>query len=54
MTAVIDELEKDKSLHFKDWAIPGGRWFPPRSISRARLAAAQNAGSPLSRTKTKI
>jgi cob(I)alamin adenosyltransferase len=23
LTAVIDELEKDKLLHFKDWAIPG-------------------------------
>jgi cob(I)alamin adenosyltransferase len=23
LTAVIDDLEKDKLLHFKDWAIPG-------------------------------
>ena len=23
LTSVIDELEKDKLLHFKDWAIPG-------------------------------
>jgi cob(I)alamin adenosyltransferase len=23
LTAAIDELEKDKLLHFKDWAIPG-------------------------------
>ena len=23
LTAIIDELEKDKLLHFKDWAIPG-------------------------------
>lgn len=23
LTAIIDDLEKDKLLHFKDWAIPG-------------------------------
>lgn len=24
LTAMIEDLEKDKLLHFKDWAIPGG------------------------------
>ena len=46
LTAVIDELEKDKSLYPKDWAIPGdSRWLRPRLIWRERPAAAPNAAS---------
>jgi len=35
LTALIDELEKDKLLNFKDWVIPG------RSLSSAALDLAR-------------
>ena len=40
ITAVINELEKDKSLYPKDWVIPGENAFPRLSILLAQHAAA--------------
>ena len=44
LTAVIDELEKDKSLYPKDWVIPGSSWIRPRSIWPGLPVAGPSAG----------
>ena len=46
LTSAIDELEKDKSLYGKGWAIPGNTPLALRSISPARPVGAPNAASP--------
>lgn len=37
LTSIIDELEKDKLLHFKDWVVPG------RTVASATLDLARTA-----------
>ncbi len=54
LTAVIDELEKDKLLHFKGWAIPGSTMLSATlDIARTtcrraerRVAVVASAGGP--------
>ena len=48
ITAVINELEKDKSLYPKDWVIPGKTAFPRLSILLGQPAVEPSDTSPRS------